>query len=418
MRLAYLDAFAGVSGDMLLGAFIHAGVPVQILHEALMALNLGASLVVEDVDRSGIRASKAHVLVDGKPADASLSELGHAHAHHHDSSSNNGHSHAQEIRSLASIRALISKAELPEAVKILSIRAFELLGEAEAKIHHVPIESIHFHEVGAVDSIADIVLSATAACSLKVDAWYCSPLNVGGGTIECVHGRFPVPAPATMELLRDAPTYSSGIEAELVTPTGAALVRALGCVFAPQPPFKINAIGYGAGTRNPAGFANVLRLTVGESTENSLKSETVWVMEAAVDDLNPQVIAYVTEKALALGALDVMCSSVFMKKNRPGILLTVLSDRSHLQQLEELLLRETSTLGLRVHEEKRIILERKFVDVLTEWGPVKMKVGHRDGTIYNVSPEFDDCRVLAESKGIPVKLVIEAAVQSYRQKVP
>jgi uncharacterized protein (TIGR00299 family) protein len=388
---------------MLLGAFIHAGVPVQILHEALMALNLGASLVVEDVDRSGIRASKAHVLVDGKPADASLSELGHAHAHHHDSSSNNGHSHAQEIRSLASIRALISKAELPEAVKILSIRAFELLGEAEAKIHHVPIESIHFHEVGAVDSIADIVLSATAACSLKVDAWYCSPLNVGGGTIECVHGRFPVPAPATMELLRDAPT---------------ALVRALGCVFAPQPPFKINAIGYGAGTRNPAGFANVLRLTVGESTENSLKSETVWVMEAAVDDLNPQVIAYVTEKALALGALDVMCSSVFMKKNRPGILLTVLSDRSHLQQLEELLLRETSTLGLRVHEEKRIILERKFVDVLTEWGPVKMKVGHRDGTIYNVSPEFDDCRVLAESKGIPVKLVIEAAVQSYRQKVP
>ncbi len=203
---------------------------------------------------------------------------------------------------------------------------------------------------------------------------------------------------------------------ELVTPTGAALVRALGCTFGSQPPMKIEAIGYGAGTRNPPGFANVLRLSLGESADTTAASETVLVLEAAVDDLNPQVIAYVTEQALRLGALDVMCTPVFMKKNRPGTLLTVLAGRDRAVALEQLLLRETSTLGLRIREERRVCLERRHVEVVTAWGPVRVKIGHRDGDEFNAAPEFDDCRTLAEAHAVPVKRVLEAALQAYREQ--
>jgi pyridinium-3,5-bisthiocarboxylic acid mononucleotide nickel chelatase len=413
MRLAYLDAFAGVSGDMLLGAFVHAGVPVELLQQSLARLDLGATLKIEKVDRSGIHAIKVHILTDGKPADRHdhLPATVSHHSHHHAP-------HDHEVRFLGAIRDLIAKAGLPEPVEALATRTFELLGAAEAKIHDVPIESIHFHEVGAVDAIADIVLAATAAHALWIEAWHCSPLNVGGGTVQCAHGRFPVPAPATAELLRNAPTYSSGIQAELVTPTGAALVRALGCTFGPSPPMKVDAIGYGAGTRNPPGFANVVRLSIGEATGEIPKLDSVVVMEVAVDDLNPQVLAYVAEQALVLGALDVMCTPVFMKKNRPGTLLTVLSDHEHASKLEELLLRETSTLGLRIHEESRVRLQRKHVSVATEWGPIRVKVGHRDGREFNAAPEFDDCRALAESNAIPVKRVLEAALQAYRKNHP
>jgi uncharacterized protein (TIGR00299 family) protein len=404
MRLAYLDAFAGVSGDMLLGAFVQAGVPLDLLEKTLARLQVGATLKIEEVDRSGIHAARVHVLIDGKSA-----ELTHHHA---------PHGHHEEARSLGTIRQLIAKADLPKPVHTVAIRAFELLGTAEAKIHDVPVESIHFHEVGAIDAIADIVLAAAAAHALGIEAWSCSPLNVGGGTVECAHGRFTVPAPATAELLREAPTYSSGIQSELVTPTGAALVRAFGCTFGPAPHMKVDVIGYGAGSRNPPGFANVVRLSVGEAQERGSSSETVLVMELAVDDLNPQVIAYVTEQALKLGALDVMCAPVFMKKNRPGTLLTVLADREHAPALEDLLLRETSTLGVRVREERRVCLQRRHVEVATAWGSVRVKVGYRGGREFNVAPEFDDCRALAEANAVPVKRVLEAALQAYRQENP
>ena len=402
MRLAYLDAFAGISGDMLLGAFVHAGVPVKVLQNALAGLNLGATLEIEEVDRSGIHAVKVKIMEGDEAAE---------HAHRHGDGDEDSHA---AHRSLSEIRGLITKANLPEPVKETAIRAFELLGEAEAKVHRVPVESIHFHEIGAVDAIADIVLASAAAHFLGIDAWHCSALNVGGGTVQCAHGRFPVPAPATAELLRGAPTYSSGIEMELVTPTGAALVRAFGCRFGPMPPLKSDSIGYGAGSRNPPGFANVLRLTVGEPLAEESATDTVLVLEAAVDDLNPQILAYVTERALELGALDVMCTPVFMKKNRPGTLLTVLSDRGHAQALEELLLRETSTLGLRIHEERRVCLERRQVEVATEWGAVRVKIGYRGDEEFNAAPEFEDCRKLAEKNDVPVKRVIEAALQSYR----
>ena len=428
MRLAYLDAHAGISGDMLLGAFVQAGVPREVLQDALAALDLNASLEISETDRSGIHAIKANILVGGqvaetiparRPAEAHAHANGSHHHHHVDElpprDAVEAH-HVHEGRSLSVIRELIERAALSDQVKALSLRAFELLGEAEAKIHHVPVEEIHFHEVGAVDAIADIVLASAAAEFLKIDAWHCSPLNVGGGTVECAHGRFPVPAPATAELLRGVPTYSSGIEMELVTPTGAALVRALDGQFGPAPAMKVSSIGYGAGTRNPAGFANVLRLSIGEAENVEAGTETIWVLEAAVDDLNPQIIGYVMERAFALGALDVMGAPVSMKKSRPGTLLTVLSDREHRRTLEDMLLRETSTLGLRVREERRIILDRRHVEVATPWGPVRIKVGSRAGVELNAAPEFEECRKIAETRNVPLKQVLETALRAYREK--
>jgi len=397
MRLAYLDAFAGVSGDMLLGALIHAGAPVEVLRETLERLNVGATLQVDSVDRSGISATHARILVQGEPAE---------HAHHH---------HAPH-RSLSDIRKLIAAASLERSIEELALRAFTLLAEAESKIHGIPIEQVHFHEVGAVDAIADIVLTAAAVHALKIEAWRCSPLNVGSGTVQCAHGRFPVPAPATAELLLNVPTYSSGHEGEMVTPTGAALVRALDGDFGPLPQMKVGAVGYGAGSRNPPGFANVARVSIGEAKSERNDSESVIVMETAIDDCSPQVIAYFTEKALQLGALDVMRTPVFMKKNRSGTLLTILVDGGHAPAIEDLLLRETSTLGLRIREERRVCLERRLVEVATEWGAVRVKVGLRGDEEFNVAPEFDDCRRLAEKNEVPVKRVLEAALQAYRRE--
>src|SRR5487761_820843 len=296
MRIAYLECFAGISGDMFLGALVDAGVDPKLLHDAVASLNLGATLEIEKVDRSGISASKVGVLVDGASAEAAANST---HTHHH--SHHEPHHHG---RSLSVIRTMIENASLAAAAKATAIRAFELLGESEAKIHNVPIESIHFHEVGAVDSIVDIVAGAVGAHALNVDSWICSPLNVGGGTVECAHGTFPVPAPATMDLLQGVPTYSSGIQMELVTPTGAALVRALNCTFGPAPAMRVDKIGYGAGSRNPKRFPNVLRLSLGDAGEvASISGDTVVVMETAVDDLNPQVLGDFTERALQAGAL-------------------------------------------------------------------------------------------------------------------
>ncbi len=436
MRIAYLEGFSGVSGDMLLGAFVHAGVPAALLQETVAGLGLGATLRIEPVDRSGINALKADILVDGHPAEEARSpadhephaphDHGHAHhshdhsdhepAHPHAEHGHHAHEHAHEARSLSAIKAIINRARLDEAAKATALRTFDLLGAAEAKIHQVPVESLHFHEVGAVDSIVDIVLAATAAHALGVERWFCSPLNVGGGTVQCAHGRYPVPAPATAELLKGAPIYSAKPLMELVTPTGAALVRALGCEFDPVPAMRVSAIGYGAGSRNPPGFPNVLRLSVGETVETASSAEMVTVMETALDDLNPQVVAHVTERALALGALDVMSTPVLMKKNRHGTLLTLLTDREHAVRLEDLLFRETSTLGLRIREERRVTLERAHVNVATPWGPVRIKVGRYRGAEVNAAPEFEDCRHIAETQALPVKRVIEAALQAYRKE--
>ena len=329
----------------------------------------------------------------------------HTHQHSH-------HEHHHHGRSLSVIRQLIQHAPLADAAKATAIRAFELLGESEAKIHNVPIESIHFHEVGAVDSIVDIVAGSVGAHALAADSWICSPLNVGGGTVECAHGTFPVPAPATMDLLQGVPTYSSGIQMELVTPTGAALVRALNCTFGPAPAMRVDKIGYGAGSRNPKRFPNVVRLSLGDTTEVApIAGDTVVVMETAVDDLNPQILGDFTDRALQAGALDVMCSSVHMKKNRLATLITILCDRAHVEPLQQLLFRETSTLGVRVREERRACLDRKFVKVKTQWGEIKIKIGLLNGVEVNAAPEYEDCRRCAEQHAVPLKLVMQAGAR-------
>ncbi len=447
MRIAYLDCFAGVSGDMFLGALVDAGVPLAVLQDATRALKLGASLKVEKVDRSGISSVKVHVLENDRLADGGfaqdaggsfehqgsglehshlpktqhLHKTGHPHEHPHTHShaeDEHTHSHAEDHahshgRSLTVIRALIESADLAEPVKRTAVRSFELLGGSEAKIHNVPIEQIHFHEVGAVDAIVDIVAACAGIHHLNIGAWHSSPINVGGGMVQCAHGLFPVPAPATADLLRGFPTYSAHVQKELVTPTGAALLRALAPEFGVQPAMTVEQIGYGAGTRNPQDFPNVLRLVIGE-TSDSRDLETVSVLETALDDLSPQVIAYVAEQALAAGALDVMLTPVIMKKGRPGTLLTVLADLAQSDELAGLILRETSTLGLRVRQDKRMCLERRHVQVTTEFGEIRMKVGFSGANELNAAPEFEDCKAAAIQHGIALKHVQAAAVAAYR----
>ena len=425
MRVAYLDCFAGISGDMLLGALIDAGVSLQVLQHAVAALDLDASLKVEKVDRSGIFSTKIQMLENGIPlGDVEIHNSSSSHTrtyHHYDHTHKAGHSHTNEARdhdhnhthgrSLSVIRSLIQSANLAEPVKLTAITAFELLGTSEAKIHNVDIEKIQFHEVGAVDAIVDIVAASAGIHALGVDAWYSSPLNVGGGVVDCAHGRFPVPAPATADLLRDIPTYSAHAQQELVTPTGAALVRVLTPTFGPQPAMRVQQIGYGAGSRNPKGFPNVLRLSIGESA--GTQQQTVVVLETAIDDLSPQILAHVTERALALGALDVMSTAVQMKKGRLGTLLTILADDANVATLEDLLLRETSTLGIRIHHERRSCLDRTHTTVTTPYGDIRIKLGMRLGEVLNAAPEFEDCRAAAAQHNVPVKLVQQAAVAAY-----
>jgi uncharacterized protein (TIGR00299 family) protein len=306
MRIAYLEeCFSGVSGDMLLGAFVHAGVSAELLHEMLKRLNLGLELRVTGVERCGVHATKVDVITpEGivepvpemvPPEDrAALPDVSHTHTQAPLTAlaaSSETHSHHvpnsdhHQGRSLSSVRHLIGKADISQEAKALAVQTFELLGASEAKIHNVPVEMVHFHEVGALDAIADIVLASVAVRALNVDQWICSPLNVGGGMVRCAHGVFPVPAPATAELLKGAPTYSSGVPVELVTPTGAAFVRALGCSFSKSAPAMRTAdIGYGAGSRNSLEFPNVVRLSIGTPKQQEQFSvETVTVLEAAVD---------------------------------------------------------------------------------------------------------------------------------------
>jgi hypothetical protein len=423
MRIAYLDCFAGISGDMFLAALIDAGVDPKILHEAVASLNLNASLKIEKVDRSGISSIKVHVFEGEQLAEKAHTHPylhkdqhkaphthDHEHTHPHDHDHKHEHTHG---RSLTVIRNLISTAPLADEVKQTAIQTFELLGASEARIHNVPIEKIHFHEVGAVDAIVDIVAAAAGIHALQIDRWHSSPLNVGGGMVDCAHGRFPVPAPATADLLRDLPTYSAHLEKELVTPTGAALIRALAPTFGPQPAMRVQQIGYGAGTRNPKNFPNVLRLSIGESADAT--HSAVAVLETALDDLSPQILAHVTERAFALGALDVMSTAVQMKKGRLGTLLTILADDIHVLALEDLLLRETSTLGIRIHHERRTTLDRAHTTVTTPYGDIRIKIASRNGETYNVAPEFEDCRTAAQKHNVPIKLVIQSALSVHLQ---
>jgi uncharacterized protein (TIGR00299 family) protein len=424
MRIGYLECFAGLSGDMLLGALVDAGVPPALLQQTTAFLNLGATLVFDSVDRSGISARKARVLVGGEDADAPHD---HAHDHHHEHPHEHEHPHNHAPghthphgRNLPAIREILNKAPLATEARALALRAFELLGQAEAAIHNVPLDQVHFHEVGAVDAIVDITCAAVGLASLNIDRWYASPVNVGSGFVDCAHGRFPVPAPATAALLRGIPTFSEGPAMELVTPTGAALLRALGCDFT-RPTAVFEHIGYGAGTRNPARFPNVLRLSIGETValagDDTVARETVSVLECAIDDLSPQIIAHTTQLALEHGALDAMTASVVMKKGRLGTLVTLLCCPADAPRFEELLFRETSTLGVRTRTEQRRTLDRAHSTVVTPYGEVRIKTAALDGVITHAQPEYEDCHARALEHRVPLKQVIDAALQAWSQQV-
>ena len=442
MRIAYLECFSGMSGDMFLGALIDAGVPPRLLEETVAALGVGAHLEISRVVRSGISATKVDVWVEGEKdlpreqywakqdvarapsAAKSKHENGHLHDHDH----LHGHEHElsragapaphthKHSRGLSEIREIIGKAAVSDTSKKTAIAIFEALGAAEAKIHDTSIEKVHFHEVGAVDAMVDIVCASVGAEALGVDEIVCSPLNVGGGTVQCTHGTFPVPAPATVELLKEAPVYSTGVQAELVTPTGAAIVKTLAKRFATFPEMKIERSGYGAGSREFPGHPNVVRLTLGETASSvtaKTASETITVLEANLDDLNPQVFGYVMDRLLEEGALDAFGMPVQMKKNRPGALLTVLCKPEDTSKLTELIFAETTTLGVRRRDEVRQTLARRWENVRTQWGEVRIKVASMNGTVTNYAPEYEDCRRIAAEHHVPLKTVIQEATRAY-----
>ena len=429
MRIAYLDCFSGISGDMFLGAMIDAGVSPKLLEDTVKALDIGARLEISKVVRAGLSATKVDVYANGEkdlPREVFLEQHGHDHAHEH----TQGHDHSREHRhdhgrTLTNIRKIIEKAAISSTAKATAIKIFETLGQAEAEIHNTSIDQVHFHEVGAVDAMVDIVCAAVGAESLAVQEWVCSPLNVGGGTVKCAHGTLPVPAPATLKLLRDAPVYASGPQVELVTPTGAAIVKTLSTRFAPFPAMKIEKAGYGAGTRDFPEHPNLLRITIGEvlladdaSTSPGTSNDRIMVLEANLDDLSPQVLAYAMERLLAEGALDVFSVPVQMKKSRPGALLTVLAKIEDANRLTKTIFAETTTLGVRRREEQRQTLSRRWETVETTWGPVRVKIANMNGSVSNYAPEYEDCRTLAEAQHVPLRTIMQEAIQQYLRREP
>jgi len=437
MRIAYLDCFSGISGDMFLGALVDTGVPFTALEQTTAALNVGARLEIRKVMRGGLTGTKVDVIV--KTADGhSHSETAHdhedAHAlrdHQHEHEHDHGHPHAHEHthadgtvhahdhahehthqphRSLSTILQIIDSAPLSPSVKQRASRAFQLLGEAEARIHSMPIEDVHFHEVGAVDTVVDIVCAAVGAEHLNAGRWLASPLNVGSGTVECAHGTLPVPAPATLALLGDAPIYAAGPPMERVTPTGAAILRMLKVEYTPLPALRISASGYGAGGRETPGQPNLLRLLVGDESAGESAAEPIAIMETVIDDSSPQLIAYVSELLLEAGAWDVYRIPVQMKKGRTGVQLNVLCHPDRVPALRDLLFRETTTIGLHWRIENKISLARELREVQTEWGPVRIKIARwPSGEIANAAPEYEDCRRIATAHSVPLKEVTEQA---------
>ena len=392
-RVLYFDCFSGISGDMALGAMLDAGLPLEELKGALGSLSVsGFDVSAVPVLRAGVSATKFTVHEHG----------GAQHDHGH-------HTH----RHLSAIFGLIDKSALSTAGRDRAKAMFQRLAEVEAGIHQMPVEKVHLHEVGALDSIIDIVGIVFALEWAGADRVVCSPLNVGGGMVQSAHGLFPVPAPATVKLLGDAPVYAGPVQKELVTPTGALIVTSYAQSFGPVPAMSIEHIGYGAGERDDPTTPNVLRVLIGRAATEA-KSERVTVVECEIDDMNPQIFGVVMDQLYAAGALEVFYVPVQMKKNRPGTLLTVIAAPERLGQISDIIFRETTTIGLRHSEVSRECLDREIITVDTSVGAVRFKVARRDGRVLNAVPEFDDCAKLAAAKNLSIKEVQALAVSAYR----
>ncbi len=392
MRCGYFDCFSGAAGDMILGAMIHAGLEPESLHEAVARLGLpGVELTMEPVQRGGLTAT--HVTVKTGPEAA------------------------QKHRHLPEILKIIANAGFPSAVSERAERVFNRLAEAEAHVHGMPVEKVHFHEVGAVDAIVDVVGACVGADALGLRSIVCSPVPTGNGTVRCAHGLMPIPAPATAELLKGVPLAACDVQAELTTPTGAAILTTLADSFGPLPAMTIGSIGYGAGTRDDPARPNLLRLLVGESaTPASLEEDRVIVLETQVDDATGQAVAFAVARLLEAGALDAFAIPILMKKGRPGQLLCVLCRTDDVAMLEGILFGETTTFGVRRYECLRRKLAREHVTVATPFGPIRVKLGRRGDQIVQAWPEFEDCAAAAQKHGVALRVVQDAARQVWTKQ--
>ena len=493
MRIAYLDCSYGISGDMLLAAGVSAGLSLDRVNLAIARLGLNVELESETVERNGVHAVRLigrrrsgvrkplgelgvvpggehghghHHHHHDEPAAAAaesgsvvrgwqvhssaasaLAEhshphvpaptppetaQGHSHDHaphehqQHDPEQGRSHSHS---RNLKTIIDMLGHTGLSPTVAARARAAFLALGEAEARVHGSTPYEVHFHEVGQDDAIIDIVGAALMLEELEIERLVCSPLNVGTGTVECAHGRFSIPAPATLELLRGLPVYSNGTEAELVTPTGAALVRTMAQGFGLMPAIRPERIGYGAGTYDLPGTPDLLRLIIGRDEAPVISvpgaapepavpatapgTETVTIIEATIDDMNPEFYGYIMERALEMGALDIYATPVQMKKNRPGIVLSVFCRPIDTEELNRLLLEETTSIGVRTYSAQRTVLDRETVPVETSFGVIRVKVARQEGRWMNAAPEFEDCRAAAQRTGAPLKEIYQEALRVY-----
>ncbi|CAN5820602.1 nickel pincer cofactor biosynthesis protein LarC [soil metagenome] len=382
MKTVYFDCFAGVSGDMILGAMVAAGVEPQALLGQLSLLDVpGYTIEFQTVDRSGISATYARV------------QTAHEHVH----------------RPLNHILKIIYDSQLSVEVKDRAAKVFSRLAEAEARVHNVPVERVQFHEVGALDAIIDVVGAAICFNLAGIERFVCSPLHVGSGFVDIAHGRFPVPPPAVAQLLKGAPVYATDIKGELVTPTGAAIIATVCSEYGPLPKMELSGTGYGAGTRQYEKFPNVLRVLIGETEVQAANEERLWMIETNVDDMSPQIFGHVMERTLEMGALDCYFTPIQMKKDRPGVLLSVLCRPEDKESLTEMLFWETTTLGVRSYEVQRRALEREIVRVETEYGPIDVKVARLNGHHVNEMPEYEQCRAAALRAKVPLRAVESAA---------
>ncbi len=414
MKAIYLDCFSGISGNMLLGAFLHAGVPLEYIEQELKHIELPDEYHIhaEKVNKNGIRAihmdvdlpnrtNNPHTHEDGSPLD-------HEHPHHHTDDSY-VHSHDHSHRTFSDIRKMLTESRLSEAVVTLSLSIFDKLAEAEGKVHGLPKDEVAFHEVGAVDSIVDIVGTAICMDYMGIEKVFVSKVNTGSGYVRCAHGLMMVPAPATAELLKSFPIYKAGAEKELTTPTGAAVISTL-AEYSDSLPFSADKIAYGAGTMDLE-IPNVLRIYLGEWHGNEQKK---FLLETNIDDMNPQIYGYLYERLLSAGALDVWTSPIYMKKNRPANTLSLLVDGDHRDACVEIVMKETSTIGIRVFQlDDRIEAQRSIETVNTKYGDIRCKISRYLGETVSASPEYEDCKEIAKRTQIPLKLVQQEAIQSY-----
>lgn len=386
MRIAYFDCFSGASGDMILGALVDAGLSLEQLQGELARLNLsGYALTARPVVKRGLGGTQVAITLNDEP-------------------------HGRPHRRLSDIKDLIAASSLPEAVKQPSLEIFTRLAAAEARVHRIGLEEVHFHEVGGVDAILDVVGAVIGLQALGIEKFYCSPLHLGSGTVTCAHGVLPVPAPAVLELVQGKPVYATGVQGELLTPTGAAILTTLAAGFGPLPPMTVTATGCGAGSLDPP-VPNLLRLCIGEAPAElpGFQTEQVAVLETNIDDMNPQLYDYLIQKMLSLGALDVFLAPLQMKKNRPGTLLSVICAPAEVEKFAAFLLEETTTIGLRWRLDHRLKAARTIREAATRYGTVRFKVAQLGDRIVQVSPEYEDCKRLALAQGVALREVMEDA---------